>query len=168
MLNPWKGPPLGNTFISLGWKLEWMPVMNDATEQVLILNFRLLSFFLSNPDFQLPSFVLQHLFLSLKLLEKRMRCYCTCPLVSTKRVRFLDRTSVYKIQFKNWTFLIHRGTGAVASCYSGKIYIVLEMLVGSSGLHACCIFESGVWVVSGTVILFCSHVLLFWALNSSY
>ena len=101
MLNPWKGPPLGNTFISLGWKLEWMPVMNDATEQVLILNFRLLSFFLSNPDFQLPSFVLQHLFLSLKLLEKRMRCYCTCPLVSTKRVRFLDRTSVYKIQFKN-------------------------------------------------------------------
>lgn len=65
-----------------------MPVMNDATEQVLILNCRLLSFFLSNPDFQPPSFVLQHPFLSLKLLEKRMRCYCTCPLVTTKHVRF--------------------------------------------------------------------------------
>jgi len=41
-----------------------MPVMNDATEQVLILNCRLLSFFLSNPDFQPPSFILQHPFLS--------------------------------------------------------------------------------------------------------
>ena len=132
--------------------------MNDATEQVLILNCRLLSFFLSNPDFQLPSFVLQHPFLSLKLPEKRMRCYCTCPLVSTKRVRFLDRTSVYKIQFKNGTFFIHRGAGAVASCYSGKIYIVSEMLEGRSRLHGCCRFESGseLSVEQDVGLLFCS------------
>jgi hypothetical protein len=51
MPNPWRGASLGKTFISLGWNLEWMPVMNDATEQVLILNCRLLSFFLSNPGF---------------------------------------------------------------------------------------------------------------------
>jgi hypothetical protein len=51
MPNRWRGAPLGKTFISLGWNLEWMPVMNDATEQVLILNCRLLSFFLSNPGF---------------------------------------------------------------------------------------------------------------------
>lgn len=32
--------------------------------------------------------------------EDEMLLHCTCPLVSTKHVRFLG-TSVYKIQFKN-------------------------------------------------------------------
>ena len=171
-LNPWQAAPW-RTCISSRWRLEWLPVMNDATEQVLILNCRLLSFFLSNPDFQPPSFVFQHPVLSLKLLEKRMRCYCTCPLVSTKRVCFRDRTGVYKILFKNETFFIHWGTGAVASCYSGKIYIVLEILEGRRRLRACCRFESGFWVVTcvgcGTfLVLFCFRVLLVWVSNSSY
>lgn len=71
---------------------------------------------------------------------------------------FLDRTSVYKIQFKNGTFFIHRGTGAVASCYSGKIYIVSEMLEERSRLHGCCRFESGseLSVEQNVGLLFCS------------
>lgn len=96
------------------------------------IDFELPSSFFTTPDFFSQSFPASASF-SLKLLHKKMWCDCTCSLVSTKHVCFTDRIILCETQLWKKTFLIDGGTGAVASCYSGRISIALEMAEGRSG-----------------------------------